>query len=57
MQGGPPPAPPRPRQVALPEPEMAPLEDEPHRWWIWLLVVLTVLLVAGIILLAAQPWN
>lgn len=56
MQASAPPAPP-PRPVMLPEPEMAPLEDEPRRWWIWLLVVLTVLLVAGIILLAAQPWN
>jgi len=57
MQAGPAPAPPRLRPVALPEPSMAPLEDEPHRWWIWLVVLLTLLLVAGIILLAAQPWN
>jgi hypothetical protein len=56
MQAGAAPVPPRPRVVSLPEP-MAPLEDEPRRWWIWLLVLLTVLLVAGIILLAAQPWN
>ena len=56
MQASAPPTPPR-RPVMLPEPVMTPLEDEPRRWWIWLLVVLTVLLVAGIILLAAQPWN
>ena len=56
MQASMPPAPPQ-RPVMLPEPPMAPLEDEPRRWWIWLLVVLTVLLVVGIVLLAAQPWN
>ena len=57
MQASRPPAPPRPRQAPLPEPAMAPLEDEPNRWWIWLLVLLTMLLVAGIVLLAVQPWN
>ncbi|MDQ1739431.1 MAG: hypothetical protein QOE53_1083 [Pseudonocardiales bacterium] len=57
MQASAPPAPPRPRQAPLPEPPMEPLEDEPNRWWIWLLVLLTLLLVAGIVLLAAQPWN
>jgi hypothetical protein len=51
------PAPPRPRQAPLPEPPMEPLEDDQSRWWIWLLVLLTVLLVAGIVLLAVQPWN
>ncbi len=57
LQASTPPAPPQLRPMALPEPAMEPLEDEPHRWWIWLLVLLTVLLVAGIVLLAAQPWN
>jgi hypothetical protein len=52
-----PPSPPRPRPVPLPEPPLEPLEDEPDHWWIWLLVLLTLLLVAGIVLLAAQPWN
>jgi hypothetical protein len=56
MQADAAPAPPRPQPVPLPEP-LAPLEDEPHRWWIWLLVLLTLLLVAGIVLLAVQPWN
>jgi hypothetical protein len=57
MQASPPPPPPRPVLVPLPEPPMEPLEDEPHHWWLWLLVLLTVLLVAGIVLLAAQPWQ
>jgi hypothetical protein len=57
LQAGVAPAPPAPRAVPLPEPPMEPLEDEQSRWWIWLLVVLSVLLVAGIVLLAAQPWN
>jgi hypothetical protein len=57
MQASAAPPPPPPRPVPLPEPPMAPLEDETSRWWIWLLVVLSVLLVAGIVLLAAQPWN
>jgi|GEM_PF-310729 len=57
LQAGAPPAPPQPRPMALPEPAMEPLEDDQHRWWIWLLVLLTLLLVAGIVLLAAQPWN
>jgi hypothetical protein len=57
LQAGAPPAPPQPRPMALPEPAMQPLEDAPNRWWIWLLVLLTVLLVAGIVLLAAQPWK
>ncbi|HST48328.1 hypothetical protein [Jatrophihabitans sp.] len=57
MQASAPPPPPRPVPVLLPEPPMEPLEDEPHHWWIWLLVLLTLLLVAGIVLLAAQPWN
>lgn len=57
LQASAPPSPPQPRQITLPEPPMEPLEDEPHRWWIWLLVLLTLLLVAGIVLLAAQPWN
>jgi hypothetical protein len=57
MQAGAPPAPPRPRQAPLPEPPMQPLDDESRRWWIWLLVLLTMVLVAGIILLATQPWN
>jgi hypothetical protein len=57
LQASAPPSPPQPRQIALPEPPMEPLEDEPHRWWMWLLVLLTLLLVAGIVLLAAQPWN
>jgi hypothetical protein len=56
MQGGAPPMPPRPRPMP-PEPPMEPLEDDPNHWWAWLLVVLTLLLVAGIVLLAAQPWN
>jgi hypothetical protein len=57
LQASAPPAPPRPRQASRPEPSMEPLEDEPHRWWIWLVVLLTLLLLAGIVLLAAQPWN
>ncbi len=57
MQASPPPAPPRPRPEPLPEPPMEPLEDASHRWWIWLLVLLAVVLVAGIVLLAAQPWQ
>lgn len=57
MQAGSPPAPPRARPAPLPEPMMVPLEDEPSRWWVWLLVLLTVLMVAGIVLLAVQPWN
>lgn len=57
MQASAVPAPPPPRPVPLPEPPMEPLDDEPNRWWIWLLVLLSVLLVAGIVLLAAQPWN
>jgi len=57
MQASAPPPPPRPVVVPLPEPPMEPLEDEPQHWWLWLLVLLTVLLVAGIVLLAAQPWH
>jgi len=57
LQASAPPAPPRPRQAPVPEPSMEPLEDAPNHWWIWLLVLLTLLLVAGIVLLAAQPWN
>jgi len=57
LQASAPPAPPRPRQAPLPEPPMEPLEDAQSRWWIWLVVLLTLLLVAGIVLLAAQPWN
>jgi hypothetical protein len=56
MQASAPP-PPRPIAVQLPEPPMEPLEDEPRHWWSWLLVLLTLLLVAGIVLLAAQPWQ
>lgn len=57
MQGDAPPSPPRPQPVPPPEPWMEPLEDDPDHGWAWLLVVLTLLLVAGIVLLAAQPWN
>ncbi|MBV9823045.1 MAG: hypothetical protein JO144_12465 [Actinobacteria bacterium] len=57
MQGGTPPPPPRPVAVPLPEPAMEPLEDEPSHWRLWLLVLVTVLLVAAIVLLAAQPWQ
>lgn len=58
LQASAPPAPPQPRpRPMVVEPPMEPLEDERHRWWIWLLVLLTLLLVAGIVLLAAQPWN
>jgi hypothetical protein len=57
LQASAPPSPPQPRQVSLPEPPMEPLEDAPNHWWIWLLVLLTLLLVAGIVLLAAQPWQ
>ena len=57
MQASAPPPPPRPVAVPLPEPPMEPLEDAPNHWWIWLLVLLTLLLVAGIVLLAARPWQ
>lgn len=57
MQAGPAPAPPRPRPAPQPELSMEPLEDASNRWWIWLLVVLTLVLVAGIVLIAAQPWQ
>jgi len=57
MQASPPPPPPRPVPVSLPEPALEPLEDAPNHWWIWLLVLLTLLLVAGIVLLAARPWQ
>ncbi|HEY0166535.1 MAG TPA: hypothetical protein VGB75_05775 [Jatrophihabitans sp.] len=57
MQASAPPSPPRPRPAPLPEPPMEPLEDASHRWWIWLVVVLTLLMVAGIVLLAVQPWQ
>lgn len=57
MQASTPPPPPRPVAVPLPEPPMEPLEDEPSHWRLWLLVLVTVLLVAGIVLLAAQPWQ
>lgn len=57
MQASTPLPPPRPVAVPLPEPPMEPLEDEPSHWRLWLLVLVTVLLVAGIVLLAAQPWQ
>ncbi len=57
MQASPAPAPPRPRPAPLSEPPMEPLEDASHRWWLWLLVLLTIVLVTGIVLLAVQPWQ
>lgn len=57
LQASRPPAPPQPRPAPLPELPMEPLEDASNHWWIWLLVLLTVALVAGIVLLAAQPWQ
>jgi hypothetical protein len=54
----PPPVPvaPPPAPVAVLEPAPV-VYDEPNRWWLWVLAIVTVLLVAGVVVLAIRPWQ
>lgn len=57
MQYTPPPPPPSVAvQLPAPEPPMLPLEEEPQRMWIWWVLLIAMVVLAGVALVWAQHW-